>query len=109
MNKKNLNIELKSKEKGLDCLRTARILEKDMILSVEPGIYFIPYLLEQGFKDEKVSKYFAQNKLKLYYDFGGVRIEDNILITEDGCVNLTQGLPRTTAEIENCMKTPEIK
>ena len=99
----------KSKEKGLDCLRTARILEKDMILSVEPGIYFIPYLLEQGFKDEKVSKYFVQNKLKLYYDFGGVRIEDNILITEDGCVNLTQGLQRTTAGIENCMKTPEIK
>ena len=95
----------RSKEKGLDCLRTARILEKDMVLSDEPGIYFIPYLLEQGFKDEKVSKYFVQDKIKEYYNFGGVRIEDDILITEDGCVNLTEGLPRTVEEIQNTMKS----
>ena len=96
----------RSKEKGLDCLRTARVLEKNMILSDEPGIYFIPYLLEQGFKDEKVSKYFVQDKIKGYYSFGGVRIEDDILITDDGCVNLTEGLPRTTEDIENTMKAP---
>ena len=95
----------RSKEKGLDCLRTARILEKDMVLSDEPGIYFIPYLLEQGFKDEKVSKYFVQDKIKEYYNFGGVRIEDDILITEDGCVNLTEGLPRTVEDIEKTMKS----
>ena len=96
----------RSKEKGLDCLRTARVLEKNMILSDEPGIYFIPYLLEQGFKDEKVSKYFVQDKIKGYYSFGGVRIEDDILITDDGCVNLTEGLPRTTEDIKNAMKAP---
>ena len=95
----------RSKEKGLDCLRTARVLEKDMVLSDEPGIYFIPYLLEQGFKEEKVSKYFVQDKIKQYYKFGGVRIEDDILITEDGCVNLTEGLPRTVEEIQNTMKS----
>ena len=44
-------------------------LEKDMILSVEPGIYFIPYLLEKGFKDEKISKYFVPDEIKKYYDF----------------------------------------
>lgn len=93
----------RSKEKGLDCLRTARILEPDMILSDEPGIYFIPYLLEQGFKDEKVGKYFVVDKIKEYYEFGGVRIEDDILITENGCENLTKGLPRTTEEIEKTM------
>ena len=95
----------RSKLKGLDCLRTARILEKDMVLSDEPGIYFIPYLLEQGFNDEKVSKYFEKTEIKNnYYDFGGIRIEDDILITDDGCINLTEGLPRTTEEIENAMK-----
>ena len=94
----------RSKEKGLDCLRTARYLEPNMVLSDEPGIYFIPYLLEQGFNDEKVSKYFNVNKIKEYYDFGGVRIEDDILITEDGCVNLTEGLPRTPDDIEKAMK-----
>ena len=93
----------RSKEKGLDCLRTARYLEKNMILSVEPGIYFIPYLLEQGFNDSKISKYFNQDKIKEYYDFGGVRIEDDILVTDEGCTNLTEGLPRTTEEIEACM------
>jgi Xaa-Pro dipeptidase len=95
----------RSKEKGLDCLRTARILEKDMILSDEPGIYFIRYLLEQGFNDEKVSKYFEKDIIiKDYFDFGGIRIEDDILITDDGCINLTEGLPRTTEEIQNAMK-----
>ena len=73
-------------------------------LSVEPGIYFIPFLLEMGFKDENVRKYFAQDKLKEYYDFGGVRIEDDVLIDDNGCTNLTSGLPRTTEEIENAMK-----
>ena len=93
----------RSKEKGLSCLRTARYLEENMVLSDEPGIYFIPYLLEQAFNDEKVSKYFVVDRIKEYYDFGGVRIEDDILITEDGCVNLTEGLPRTTDDIESTM------
>ena len=93
----------RSKEKGLNCLRTARYLEKDMILSVEPGIYFIPYLLEKGFKDEKISKYFVPDEIKKYYDFGGVRIEDDILVTDEGCTNLTAGLPRTVDEIEKTM------
>ena len=95
----------RSKEKGLDCLRTARILEKNMILSVEPGIYFIEYLLEQGYKDEKVKDYFVKEKIAKYIKNGGVRIEDDILITEDGCVNLTEGLPRTVEDIEKIMKS----
>ena len=95
----------RSKEKGLDCLRTARTLEKDMVLSDEPGIYFIPYLLEKGFNDDNVKQYFNQEEIKKYYEFGGVRIEDDILITEDGCVNLTEGMPRTVEQIEETMKS----
>ena len=93
----------RSQEKGLSSLRTARYLEANMVLSDEPGIYFIPYLLEKAFNDENIKKYFVVDKIKEYYDFGGVRIEDDILITEDGCINLTEGLPRTTDEIEKCM------
>ena len=96
----------RSKEKGLDCLRTARILEKDMILSDEPGIYFIPYLLEKAYKDKNVGPYLVKDVIDKYSVVGGVRIEDNILITDDGCVNLTQGLPRTVNEIQDTMKAP---
>ena len=94
---------VRSQEKGLNCLRTARYLEANMILSDEPGIYFIPYLIEKALNDETICKYFVIEKIKEYYDFGGVRIKDDILITEDGCKNLTEGLPRTTDEIESVM------
>ena len=75
-----------------------------MVLSDELGIYFIPYLLEKGFNDEKISIYFVQDKIKEYYDFGGVRIEDDILITDDECINLAEGLPRIINEVEEVMK-----
>jgi Xaa-Pro aminopeptidase len=76
-----------------------------MVLSDEPGIYFIPYLLEKGFNDDNVKQYFNQEEIKKYYEFGGVRIEDDILITEDGCINLTEGMPRTVEQIEETMKS----
>jgi Xaa-Pro dipeptidase len=95
----------RSKEKGLNCLRTARVLEKNMILTDEPGIYFIRFLLEKGYNDETVKDFFVKDEIEKYIDeVGGVRIEDDILINEDGCELLTTDLPRTTDEIEEWMK-----
>ena len=68
------------------------------------GIYFIPFLLEKAFVDEKIKDYFNEEKLRTFFDFGGVRIEDDILITEEGCENLSESLPRTIEEIEAIMK-----
>lgn len=89
---------------GLSSLRTARYLSVGNVITVEPGIYFIPFLLDKALADENVKKYFIEKELKTYYDFGGVRIEDDIVITVDGCVNMTKNLPREIDEIEDLMK-----
>lgn len=90
--------------KGLNNLRTARTLAKGNVMSVEPGIYFRENLLNQAFKDPEIAKYFNIEKLKTYFDFGGVRIEDNVVVEADSCTNLTKGIPRTIEEIEKAME-----
>jgi len=86
---------------GLNLLRTARYLEENNVLTVEPGIYFIEYHMSKAFNDPKVGKYFNVELCKNFFNFGGVRIEDNVLVTKDGCRNLTAKLPRNIQDIEN--------
>lgn len=80
------------------------VLVANQVITIEPGIYFRPYLLEQAFNDPNKAKYLNIDKIKEYYDFGGVRIEDDLLVTEDGSINMNAGMPRTTQEIEEFMK-----
>ena len=94
----------RSKELGLSSLRSARVLAKSTVITVEPGIYFNKYLLEKAFGEDKVAKYFVEDKVREYFDFGGVRIEDDVYVTETGCVNMTAKIPRTVEEIEAVMK-----
>jgi Xaa-Pro dipeptidase len=94
----------RSEKRGLSALRTARYLEENNMVTVEPGIYFIPYLLEKAFADEKIKQYFDEDKTRSYFQFGGIRIEDNVLITKDGSINLTGDLPRNPEDIEKLMK-----
>jgi Xaa-Pro dipeptidase len=83
-------------------LRMNRDLVKDMCLTVEPGCYFIPALLDKAFEDEAKAKHLNQDKLRAMYNFGGVRIEDDLFITEHGC-RLITNVPRTVKEIEAVM------
>lgn len=99
----------RSDQLGLKSLRTSRYLEVGNVITVEPGLYFIPYLLDLALKDDKIKKYLNADKLKTYYNFGGVRIEDDVVITVEGCENMTEKLPRETKDIEAFMKQKWVK
>jgi len=88
---------------GLSCLRTARILKPNMVLTVEPGCYFIHHLLEDAFSNPELSPFLNEKKIREeFWDFGGVRLEDVVCITETGCENWTR-CPRTVDEVEGVM------
>jgi Xaa-Pro dipeptidase len=96
---------------GLKKLRTARVLHENMVLTVEPGCYFIDHLLDGALMNPELAPYLDEEKLKPYRGYGGVRLEDVIAITKDGCVNFTV-CPRTVAEVEAVMaggKWPPMK
>lgn len=93
--------ELKqSKEFGLRSLRLGKELEKGMVLTVEPGIYFIPELIELRKEQKRFNEFINYEKLEDYKGFGGIRIEDDFLITSSGMRQLGNKLPTTSDEIE---------
>lgn len=84
-------------------LRLRRKLLPGMVVSDEPGVYFNKYLIENAYKDPKQSKYIDKDVLQKYLNVGGVRIEDDILVTEDGHENLTV-VTSDPDEISNIVK-----
>jgi Xaa-Pro aminopeptidase len=94
----------RSTQLGLKSLRLAKELENGNVLTVEPGCYFIPELIEKYKSENIFSEYVNYAKLKEYYDFGGVRIEDNVLVTENGFKVLGDPIPKTIEEVEETMK-----
>lgn len=96
---------IRSTQFGLKSLRMGKMLEVGHVITDEPGLYFIPALIEK-WKEEKINSQFINfEKLKDYYTFGGIRIEDDILITEGGCRTLgAKRLPHTSEEVEKEMR-----
>ena len=70
---------------GTSCLRMGRRLEEGFVVTDEPGIYFIPALIDDWKKSGHCAEFLNFDKLETYKDFGGIRIEDDVLITKDGC------------------------
>lgn len=70
---------------GTNCLRMGRRLEEGFVVTDEPGIYFIPALIDDWKASGHCKEFINFDKLETYKDFGGIRIEDDLLITKDGC------------------------
>lgn len=70
---------------GTNCLRCGRRLQEGYVMTDEPGIYFIPALIDDWKKSGHCAEFLNFDLLETYKDFGGIRIEDDILITKDGC------------------------
>jgi len=91
----------RSTEFGLKSIRFGRRLESGYVLTVEPGVYFIPALIDQWEAEKKFADFINYDVLKEYRTFGGIRIEDDILITDSGCRVLGQPIPKTVEDIES--------
>jgi Xaa-Pro aminopeptidase len=91
----------RSNQFGLAFLRFALPYKPGHVFTVEPGIYFIPQLIDQWKSEGKFKEFINYNKLEIWKDFGGIRIEDNVLITEKGHKLLGKPIPKTVSEIES--------
>ncbi|MDN3693132.1 aminopeptidase P family protein [Chryseobacterium tructae] len=86
---------------GLKSLRLGKALEPGFVVTVEPGIYMIPELIDIWQAENKNAEFINYDKVNEYRNFGGVRVEDDFLITDDGYQLLGGGLITTVEEIEN--------
>jgi Xaa-Pro aminopeptidase len=97
--------EKRSGQFGLNALRLSRPLEPGFVLTVEPGIYFIPALIDRWRNERLHTDFIDYDKVDSFRGFGGIRIEDNVLVTATGALILGPGIPKTIPEVEEaCQK-----
>ncbi len=89
----------RSEQFGLAYLRFAKELQAGFVVTVEPGIYFIPALIDKWRAENKFPEFIDYDKAEGYKDFGGIRIEDDVLVTKDGSRVLGKPIPKTIQEL----------
>jgi len=95
----------RSDQFGLAYLRLGKELKEGFVVTVEPGCYFIPALIDQWKEERKHKEFINYDKIEEYRDFGGIRIEDDVLVTANGNRVLGKPIPKTVEEVEKaCAK-----
>lgn len=89
----------RSTQFGLAYLRLGKRLQEGYVMTNEPGIYFIPALIDKWQKEGHCDSFINYEKVQQYRDFGGIRLEDDLLVTRDGCRLLGKRIPITVDEI----------
>jgi Xaa-Pro aminopeptidase len=89
---------------GTAYLRLGRKLQEGFVLTNEPGIYFIPALINQWKKENKFAEFINYSKVEQYLGFGGIRLEDDILVTANGNRLIGKRIPVTIEEVEATMR-----
>ena len=92
--------DIRSNQFGLAYLRFALPLVPGHVLTIEPGCYFIPELINNWRSQNKFAEFIDYERTESYLDFGGIRIEDDILITEDGNRVLGKPIPKSIKDVE---------
>ena len=95
----------RSSQFGLAYLRMAKELRPGHVMTVEPGLYFIPALVEKWRREKKFREFIAYDEVEKFLDFGGARIEDNVLVTEKGRRVLGPPIPKMVADIEKACRS----
>ncbi len=90
----------RSDQFGLRSLRLAKALQPGYVLTVEPGIYFIPELIDMWKADGKFTEFIDYGQVEKYKKFGGIRIEDDVLVTDTGHRVLGKPIPKTVQDVE---------
>jgi Xaa-Pro aminopeptidase len=93
----------RSDQFGLAFLRLGKRLREGFVLTVEPGCYFIPALIDQWHQQKLHTSFINYDKLETWKDFGGIRLEDDVLVTAAGYRVLGRAIPKTVQEVEATM------
>lgn len=94
----------RSQQFGLAYLRMARELKPGHVMTVEPGLYFIPALFAQWRKEKKHRDFIVYDAVEKFLDFGGIRIEDDVLVTEKGRKVLGPAIPKSAGDVEKACR-----